>query len=63
MQVVDIARRLGNIRNELGVFYMNKAANLAKGYGMPTEQEMNIWKTGFTYFEQAIEAFEIVQDW
>ena len=42
---------------------MNKAANLAKGYGMPTEQEMNIWKTGFTYFEQAIEAFEMVQDW
>jgi len=61
--ITDLTRRLGNIRNELGVFYMNKAASITKSFGLPTNEEIAIWKKGFTFFERAIQAFEIVNDW
>lgn len=42
---------------------MNKAASITKSFGLPTGEEIAIWKKGFTFFERAIQAFEIVNDW
>ncbi len=54
--------RLGNVRNELGVFYMNAATAVAKGYGDPTNEEQQLWKKSFSYFEKGIQAFEVIDD-
>lgn len=41
---------------------MNKAASMAKKYGIPSDQEVELWKTSFDYFENSIRAFEVVND-
>ncbi|XP_065071675.1 erythroid differentiation-related factor 1-like isoform X2 [Rhopilema esculentum] len=61
-QVSAVTGRLGNVRNELGVFYMNVASSLLKSHGDPTAEEQSLWKKSYQYFETGIEAFLVVSD-
>ncbi|XP_067908855.1 erythroid differentiation-related factor 1 isoform X1 [Heterodontus francisci] len=64
-QHTQVLKRLGNSRNEVGVFYMNQAAAVqtegtaSKGITM-LEQEL--WKKSFSYFEKGIQDFETIED-
>ncbi|XP_048465146.1 erythroid differentiation-related factor 1 [Rhincodon typus] len=64
-QLTQVLKRLGNSRNEVGVFYMNQAATVQtegtanKGITM-IEQEL--WKKSFSYFEKGIQDFETIED-
>ncbi|XP_038629668.1 erythroid differentiation-related factor 1 isoform X2 [Scyliorhinus canicula] len=64
-QQTQVLKRLGNSRNEVGVFYMNQAAAVqtegtaSKGITM-VEQEL--WKKSFSYFEKGIQDFETIDD-
>lgn len=64
-QLAQVLKRLGNIRNEMGVFYMNQAA------AMQTEKELKksvsvaeqeIWKKSFAFFEKGMKDFEAIAD-
>ncbi|XP_048864932.1 erythroid differentiation-related factor 1 isoform X2 [Brienomyrus brachyistius] len=64
-QLAQILKRLGNIRNEMGVFYMNQAA------AMQTEKEVKLsvsaaeqemWKKSFSFFEKGLKDFEAIND-
>uniref|UniRef100_A0A3P9JE11 Erythroid differentiation regulatory factor 1 n=1 Tax=Oryzias latipes TaxID=8090 RepID=A0A3P9JE11_ORYLA len=64
-QLPQLLKRLGNIRNEMGVFYMNQAAALqtdkeVKKPVSTTEQEL--WKKSFSFFEKGIGDFEAIGD-
>lgn len=60
--VVDITRRLGNVKNELGVFYMNKAAGLIDSGAEPALKERDLWKKSFSNFESGIRTFDVLDD-
>ena len=47
LQVVTVTARFGNVRKELGVFFMNSATSMTKGYGNPTDMEQVLWKRSF----------------
>ncbi|XP_041921399.1 erythroid differentiation-related factor 1 isoform X3 [Alosa sapidissima] len=58
-------KRLGNIRNELGVFYMNQAATLqsekeARRGVCAAEQEL--WRRSFSCFEKGLLDFQAICD-
>uniref|UniRef100_A0A3B5QB14 Erythroid differentiation regulatory factor 1 n=1 Tax=Xiphophorus maculatus TaxID=8083 RepID=A0A3B5QB14_XIPMA len=64
-QLSQVLRRLGNIRNEMGVYYMNQAA------AMQTEKrvkksvsaaEQDLWKKSFSFFEKGMKDFEAIRD-
>ncbi|XP_019715708.1 erythroid differentiation-related factor 1 isoform X2 [Hippocampus comes] len=63
-QLAQVLKRLGNIRNEMGVYYMNQAA------AMQTEQvktsvsaaEQEMWKKSFAFFEKGMKDFEAIGD-
>ncbi|XP_072246949.1 erythroid differentiation-related factor 1 isoform X1 [Leuresthes tenuis] len=64
-QLSQVLKRLGNIRNEMGVFYMNQAA------AMQTEKEVKksvsaaeqeLWKKSFAFFEKGMKDFEAIRD-
>ncbi|XP_077439017.1 erythroid differentiation-related factor 1 [Vanacampus margaritifer] len=63
-QLAQVLKRLGNIRNEMGVYYMNQAA------AMQTEQvktsvsaaEQEMWKKSFAFFEKGMKDFEAIED-
>ncbi|KAI3362723.1 hypothetical protein L3Q82_001787 [Scortum barcoo] len=64
-QLAQVLRRLGNIRNEMGVYYMNQAAamqteNEVKKSVSVAEQEM--WKKSFAFFEKGMKDFEAIGD-
>ncbi|CAJ1067235.1 erythroid differentiation-related factor 1 [Xyrichtys novacula] len=64
-QLARVLKRLGNIRNEMGVYYMNQAAALqtekeVKKSVSVVEQEM--WKKSFAFFEKGITDFEAIRD-
>ncbi|XP_035256758.1 erythroid differentiation-related factor 1 [Anguilla anguilla] len=64
-QLAQLLKRLGNIRNEMGVFYMNQAAALQtekeeKKTVSVAEQEM--WKKSFSCFEKGVRDFEAIGD-
>ncbi|XP_030632021.1 erythroid differentiation-related factor 1 [Chanos chanos] len=64
-QLGQVLKRLGNIRNEVGVFYMNQAAALqtekeAKRCVSVAEQEL--WKKSFSCFEKGMKDFEAISD-
>uniref|UniRef100_A0AAQ5ZG17 Erythroid differentiation regulatory factor 1 n=1 Tax=Amphiprion ocellaris TaxID=80972 RepID=A0AAQ5ZG17_AMPOC len=64
-QLAQVLKRLGNIRNEMGVFYMNQAAAMqtekeAKKSVSVAEQEM--WKKSFAFFEKGMNDFEAIGD-
>ncbi|XP_041866613.1 erythroid differentiation-related factor 1 isoform X2 [Melanotaenia boesemani] len=64
-QLSQVLKRLGNIRNEMGVYYMNQAA------AMQTEKEVKksvstaeqeLWKKSFAFFEKGMKDFEAIGD-
>uniref|UniRef100_A0A3B3VI24 Erythroid differentiation regulatory factor 1 n=1 Tax=Poecilia latipinna TaxID=48699 RepID=A0A3B3VI24_9TELE len=64
-QLSQVLKRLGNIRNEMGVYYMNQAA------AMQTEKqvkksvsaaEQDLWKKSFSFFEKGMKDFEAIRD-
>ncbi|KAM3606022.1 uncharacterized protein V6R79_009484 [Siganus canaliculatus] len=64
-QLDQVLKRLGNIRNEMGVFYMNQAAAMqtekeAKKSVSIVEQEL--WKKSFAFFEKGMKDFEAIGD-
>ncbi|XP_022070434.1 erythroid differentiation-related factor 1 [Acanthochromis polyacanthus] len=64
-QLAQVLKRLGNIRNEMGVFYMNQAAAMqtekeVKRSVSVAEQEM--WKKSFAFFEKGMNDFEAIGD-
>lgn len=64
-QLAQVLKRLGNIRNEMGVYYMNQAAALQTEKEVKTsvsiaEQEM--WKKSFAFFENGMKDFEAIRD-
>lgn len=60
--MVNLTRRLGNAKNELGVFYMNKAAAMMDRGAEPSFQERELWKKSFSNFESGIRTFDITDD-
>ncbi|KAM9365535.1 erythroid differentiation-related factor 1 [Pholidichthys leucotaenia] len=64
-QLAQVLKRLGNIRNEMGVYYMNQAAAMQTEKGVmksvsAAEQEM--WKKSFAFFENGMKDFEAIGD-
>uniref|UniRef100_A0A672TTL1 Erythroid differentiation regulatory factor 1 n=1 Tax=Strigops habroptila TaxID=2489341 RepID=A0A672TTL1_STRHB len=64
-QHVQVLKRMGNIRNEIGVFYMNQAAavqteRVVSKTVSTTEQQL--WKKSFSCFEEGIQNFESIDD-
>ncbi|XP_042358547.1 erythroid differentiation-related factor 1 [Plectropomus leopardus] len=64
-QLAQMLKRLGNIRNEMGVYCMNQAAAMqaekeAKKSVSAAEQEM--WKKSFAFFEKGMKDFEAIGD-
>ncbi|XP_064630456.1 erythroid differentiation-related factor 1-like [Lineus longissimus] len=59
----NIIKRYGNVRNELGVHYMNQAAALAqeKGSGDACPWK-DLWTQSFSSFQSGIQAFEMIND-
>ena len=58
--LVTLTRRLGNIRNELGMFYMNTAVNMSAGADDVIPDAL--WKKSLEAFIAGIRAFEAVTD-
>uniref|UniRef100_A0A4W3HMU9 Erythroid differentiation regulatory factor 1 n=1 Tax=Callorhinchus milii TaxID=7868 RepID=A0A4W3HMU9_CALMI len=64
-QNTQVLKRLGNSRNEVGVFYMNQAAAVQTEKAASkaiTTVEQELWKKSFSYFEKGIVDFEAIQD-
>uniref|UniRef100_A0A671U9P0 Erythroid differentiation regulatory factor 1 n=1 Tax=Sparus aurata TaxID=8175 RepID=A0A671U9P0_SPAAU len=64
-QLTQVLKRLGNIRNEMGVYYMNQSAAMqtekeVKKSVSVAEQEM--WKKSFAFFEKGMKDFEAIGD-
>ncbi|XP_040035033.2 erythroid differentiation-related factor 1 [Gasterosteus aculeatus] len=64
-QLAQVLKRLGNIRNEMGVYHMNQAAAMQTEKEVKTsvsiaEQEM--WKKSFSFFEKGMKDFEAIED-
>ncbi|XP_035848012.1 erythroid differentiation-related factor 1 isoform X2 [Sander lucioperca] len=64
-QLAQVLKRLGNIRNEMGVYYMNQAAAMqtekeVKKSVSVVEQEM--WKKSFAFFEKGMKDFGAIGD-
>ncbi|XP_071987510.1 erythroid differentiation-related factor 1 isoform X3 [Engystomops pustulosus] len=61
----QVLKRLGNIRNEIGVFYMNQAAALqterSTNRGV-SSTEQDLWKKSFSCFERGITNFGSIED-
>lgn len=60
--VNTFTRRLGNAKNELGVFYMNQAASLMETGTEPSNRERKLWEKSISYFDSGIHIFEVIQD-
>ncbi|KAM9617792.1 erythroid differentiation-related factor 1 isoform 4-T4 [Trichechus inunguis] len=62
---VQVLKRMGNIRNEIGVFYMNQAAALQSERVVSksvSAAEQHLWKKSFSCFEKGIHNFESIDD-
>ena len=60
--MVNLTRRLGNAKNELGVLYMNKAAAMMDSGTDPSFRERELWKKSFSCFESGIRTFDVTDD-
>lgn len=60
--MVNLTRRMGNAKNELGVLYMNKAAAMMDSGTDPSFLERELWKRSFSCFESGIRTFDITHD-
>ncbi|XP_044301538.1 erythroid differentiation-related factor 1 isoform X1 [Varanus komodoensis] len=64
-QYPQVVKRMGNIQNEIGVFYMNQAAALQSERvenTMVSPAEQQLWKKSFSFFEKGIQNFESIDD-
>ncbi|XP_051578046.1 erythroid differentiation-related factor 1-like isoform X1 [Myxocyprinus asiaticus] len=64
-QLGQVLKRLGNIRNEMGVFYMNQAAAMQTEKGVRRSvcvAEQELWKKSFSCFEKGMEDFQAISD-
>ncbi|NXH84848.1 EDRF1 factor, partial [Edolisoma coerulescens] len=64
-QHIQVLKRMGNIRNEIGVFYMNQAAAVQTervGDKNVSTTEQQLWKKSFSCFEEGIQNFESIDD-
>uniref|UniRef100_A0A8C2KVC6 Erythroid differentiation regulatory factor 1 n=1 Tax=Cyprinus carpio TaxID=7962 RepID=A0A8C2KVC6_CYPCA len=67
-QLGQVLKRLGNIRNEMGVFYMNQAAAMqAEKQGGEVRRsvcmaEQELWKKSFSCFEKGMQDFNAISD-
>ncbi|KFP98273.1 Erythroid differentiation-related factor 1, partial [Haliaeetus albicilla] len=64
-QHIQVLKRMGNIRNEIGVFYMNQAAAVQTerlGNKNVSTTEQQLWKKSFSCFEEGIQNFESIDD-
>ncbi|MBN3287831.1 EDRF1 factor, partial [Polyodon spathula] len=64
-QLNQVLKRLGNIRNEVGVFYMNRAATVQTERAVNkavSTAEHELWKKSFSCFEKGIKDFEAIGD-
>uniref|UniRef100_A0A8C3XJW8 Erythroid differentiation regulatory factor 1 n=1 Tax=Chelydra serpentina TaxID=8475 RepID=A0A8C3XJW8_CHESE len=64
-QHTQILKRMGNIRNEIGVFYMNQAAAVQTERVVSksvSAAEQQLWKKSFSCFEEGIHNFESIDD-
>ncbi|KAM6444086.1 erythroid differentiation-related factor 1 isoform 5-T5 [Liasis olivaceus] len=64
-QYTQVVKRMGNIQNEIGVFYMNQAAALQSERvesKMVSSAEQQLWKKSFSFFEKGIQNFESIDD-
>ncbi|NXG31383.1 EDRF1 factor, partial [Dromaius novaehollandiae] len=64
-QHIQVLKRMGNIRNEIGVFYMNQAAAVQTervGNKNISTVEQQLWKKSFSCFEKGIQNFESIDD-
>ncbi|XP_006867493.1 PREDICTED: erythroid differentiation-related factor 1 isoform X2 [Chrysochloris asiatica] len=62
---VQVLKRMGNIRNEIGVFYMNQAAVFQSERVVSrsvSAAEQQLWKRSFSCFEKGIHNFESIDD-
>ncbi|XP_058508159.1 erythroid differentiation-related factor 1 [Solea solea] len=64
-QQAQVLKRLGNIRNEMGVYYMNQAVAMqaekeVKKSVSVAEQEL--WKKSFAFFDNGMKDFEAIGD-
>ncbi|KFO38264.1 Erythroid differentiation-related factor 1 [Fukomys damarensis] len=62
---VRVLKRMGNVRNEIGVFYMNQAAALQSERLVSksvSAAEQQLWKKSFSCFEKGIHNFESIDD-
>ncbi|XP_076834302.1 erythroid differentiation-related factor 1 [Brachyhypopomus gauderio] len=65
-KLAQVLKRLGNIRNEMGVFYMNQAAALQTEKDQVRRAvcvaEQELWKKSFSCFEKGMQNFEAISD-
>ncbi|XP_056147899.1 erythroid differentiation-related factor 1 [Lampris incognitus] len=64
-QLAQVLKRLGNIRNEIGVYYMNQAAAMQtekEGKKPVSVAEQELWKKSFACFEKGMKDFEAIGD-
>ncbi|NP_001084990.1 uncharacterized protein LOC432052 [Xenopus laevis] len=64
-QSTQVLKRLGNIRNEIGVFYMNQAAALQSerlGNKSVSSAEQDLLQKSFSSFEKGISNFDSIKD-
>ncbi|KAM4607022.1 erythroid differentiation-related factor 1 isoform 2-T2 [Polymixia lowei] len=64
-QLAQVLKRLGNIRNEMGVYYMNQAAAMQTEKEVKTSVsvvEQELWKKSFACFDKGMQDFEAIGD-
>lgn len=64
-QLSQVLKRLGNIRNEMGVYYMNQAAAMQTDKQVKksvSAVEQDLWKKSFSFFEKGMKDFEAISD-
>ncbi|KAF7665871.1 hypothetical protein LDENG_00131110 [Lucifuga dentata] len=64
-QLAQVLKRLGNIRNEMGVYYMNQAAAMQNEKEVKRSvsvAEQELWKKSFAFFEKGMKDFEAIGD-
>ena len=59
---MDIKRRLGNVKSELGVHDMDEAAALVGIDAEPSPREKKLLQRSSSYFESGISTFDFIND-
>ena len=61
-QLVELTKRLGNVRNELGLFYMNCGVEKSRGTREIGSEVQELWNKSLEYFNRGIRAFQALDD-